>query len=241
MFLIIRRILNKLLPLSLKYSLVRKLPNIEIFFAKSLRGIDKLWKQDTVFVKCYNESKKRSLLDVKKAYILFLCAKNAVNIEGDYAELGVFKGAGSKLMLEGSFHKKKILLFDTFEGLPDVNKEFDNHWDKGSLGDVSFNEIKTFLKEDNFTFYKGYFPESANNLSENTKFSFVHIDFDIYQSTLDALEYCYNKMSHNGIILIDDYGVLACPGVKKAVDDFFIDKSEMIIPNLNGQCIIIKA
>lgn len=47
-------------------------------------------------------------------------------------------------------------------------------------------------------------------------------------------------MSPSGIILIDDYGVLACPGVRKAVDDFFKDKPEMAIPNLNGQCIIIK-
>ena len=240
MFLYLRKILDKLLPFSLKYFLVRKLPNIEIFFAFTFRGIDKLWLQDSTFRTTYNISASRSLLDIRKAYILYLCAKNAINIDGVYAELGVFKGAGGKLMLEGSNHKKKILLFDTFEGFPYINDQYDSHWDKGGLGSVDIKEIKSFLKEDNFEFYKGYFPDSAKNLTENIKFSLVHIDFDLYQSTIDALEYCYQKMTTSGIILIDDYGVLACPGVKKAVDDFFKAKPEMVIPNLNGQCIIIK-
>ena len=241
MFLILRNFLDKILPASIKYSLVRKLPNIEVFFSHTFRGIDKTWLKDDVFNKTYNLAIKRSLLDVRKAYILYLCAKNAAKIDGVYAELGVYKGAGSRLMLEGSSKKKKILLFDTFEGLPDVNNQFDSNWNKGKLGEVDVNDIKSFLKEDNFEFHQGFFPESTKNVPEDIKIAFVHIDFDLYQSTIDALHYCYTKMTKSGIILVDDYGVLACQGVKKAVDDFFEDKPEMVIPNLNGQCMIIKS
>ena len=240
MFLVIRNILNKIIPSSFKYWLVRKLPNLEIFMSNSFRGIDKLWSHDDIFIKVYKESSKRSLLDIKKAFIVYVCAQNAINIEGDYAELGVYKGAGSKLMLEGSKKEKKILLFDTFEGLPESSSEYDSHWEEGSLGDVSINDIKEFLKEDNFEFYPGFFPESTKKIATDVIFSFVHIDFDLYQSTIDGLEYCYNRMTPSGIFLVDDYGVLACPGVKKAVDDFFKDKPEMVLPNLNGQCVIIK-
>ncbi len=241
MFLIIRNILNRIIPSSFKYWLVRKLPNLEIFMSNSFRGIDKVWVGDDIFVKTYKESVKRSLLDIKKGYILYLCAQNSINIDGVCAELGVYKGAGSKLILAGSQGKKRILLFDTFEGLPESTSEYDSHWEEGGLGDVNFNDIKSFLKEDNFEFYPGFFPESTKKLTNDVVFSFVHIDFDLYQSTIDGLEYCYNRMASSGIILVDDYGVLACPGVKKAVDDFFQGKPEMIMPNLNGQCIIIKA
>lgn len=240
MFLIVRNILNKIIPSSFKYWLVRKLPNIEIFVSNSFRGIDKLWIHDEVFVNAYKESAKRSLLDIKKAYVLYLCAQNAIDIDGVYAELGVYKGAGSKLMLKGSRSKKEILLFDTFEGLPSSSSEYDSNWEEGGLGDVNLTDIKNFLKEDNFKFHKGYFPDSTKEIPNEVKFSFVHIDFDLYQSTIDGLEYSYSKISPSGIILIDDYGVLACPGVKKAVDDFFYDKPEMVMPNLNGQCIIVK-
>lgn len=240
MFLFVRRVLDKLLPRRVKYGLVRKLPNVEIFCASSFRGIDKMWQQDQDFMDCYRKHQSRSLLDVKKAYILYLCAKKGAAVPGDFGEFGVFRGAGSQLMLTASQRRKKILLFDTFEGLPDSKKEDGQTWNKGSLGDVSFNELKTFLGEGYFEFYKGFFPESAAGVPADTRFSFVHIDFDLYQSTYDAVRYCYERMSPSGIMLFDDYGVLGCPGVRKAIDDFFQDKPEMVIPNLNGQCIVIK-
>ena len=64
MFLIVRNILNKIIPSSFKYWLVRKLPNIEIFMSNSFRGIDKIWVNDDVFIRAYKESSKRSLLDI---------------------------------------------------------------------------------------------------------------------------------------------------------------------------------
>lgn len=120
MFIFIRRILRKLLPTSLKYSLIRGLPKIEIFLAGIFRGIDKLWIYDSCFLNCYYKYRKRSLLDIRKAYILYLCAKNAKHLNGVYAEFGVYKGAGSKIMLEGCNYEKKILLFDTFIVFPEI-------------------------------------------------------------------------------------------------------------------------
>jgi O-methyltransferase len=240
MFLFLRRVLSKLLPTSVRYALVRNLPNLESLLASSFRGIDKVWLSEPQFMETYLKNKKRSLLDVRKAYILFLCARKAAGVPGHFGELGVFKGAGSRLMLAASQGQKQILLFDTFEGLPESKTEDGQNWDKGTLGDVSFSDLRTFLGEPNFEFYKGYFPESAAPVPADTRFAFVHIDFDIYQSTCDALNYCYAKMSPGGIMLFDDYGVKGCPGVKQAIDDFFRDKPEMVNPNLNGQAVAVK-
>lgn len=56
---------------------------------------------------------------------------------------------------------------------------------------------------------------NSDNFDNNL--SLIRIDADWYQSTLDVLENCYNKLSEGGIVIIDDYKLLGC---KKAVDDF---------------------
>ena len=41
-------------------------------------------------------------------------------------------------------------------------------------------------------------------------------------------------------MVFDDYGWASCPGVKKAVDDFFSNKSEVPCYLPTGQAIVIK-
>ncbi len=50
------------------------------------------------------------------------------------------------------------------------------------------------------------------------RFSFVHLDVDLYESTLAGLEYFYPRLIPGGVILSHDYSILA--GVKKAFEDF---------------------
>jgi hypothetical protein len=70
-------------------------------------------------------------------------------------------------------------------------------------------------------------------------FSFVHLDVDLYQPTHDSLAFFYPRMVTGGIIVCDDYGFDSCPGAKKALDDFFRDKEEIInVPT--GQAFVIK-
>ena len=40
--------------------------------------------------------------------------------------------------------------------------------------------------------------------------------------------------------MIDDYEFVVCPGVKKAIDEFLIDKEEVPIVTANYQCMLIK-
>jgi hypothetical protein len=85
--------------------------------------------------------------------------------------------------------------------------------------------------------YPGRFPQTAAGLSA-ARFSFVHLDVDVYQSTRDALEYFYPRLTAQGALLAHDYASAA--GVKKAFDDFFQDKPEPIIRLPMSQCLIIK-
>lgn len=243
MFLTIRNLLNRLIPSKFKYWLVRNLPSIEIFFAKNLRGVQLIADTDKTFLDLYKNISNRSLLDIKKAYFLYNFAKECSSLNGDIAELGVYRGAGARLIYEGLASKdKRIFLFDTYEGLPKTDAEGDENWQEGDLNDVDLGDVKRHLPEENFSFVKGFFPDSLKltPINEQSTFSFIHIDFDLYVSTIDALDYFYPKMVSGGIILVDDYGVLACQGVLRAVNEFFQGKDENPIPLFTGQGLIIK-
>lgn len=117
---------------------------------------------------------------------------------------------------------KKLHLFDTFEGMPEVDSSIDLH-KKGDFQDTSIDSVKNYLSNyKDIYFYKGYFPASLAGTNCHTlTFSFVNLDVDIYESTKSCLEFFYSRLNTGGIILSHDYRSISCPGVKKAIDEFF--------------------
>ncbi len=220
-----------------QYLAIQLFPEIVNFTGKMFQGIDNVWDMDVDFNKIYKRLYSRILLDKKRAFLVYQISKNCKVLNGHYAELGVYRGATSRIMFEASDKKKNIYCFDTFEGIPDTNKDKDNYWVKRDLK-VDYDEVKNFLYENNFKLFKGLFPQTASEL--NMTFSFVHIDTDIYKSTKDGCKFFYDKMVKSGIILIDDYSMLSTIGVKKAVDEFFDDKKEAPLPLFTGQSLICK-
>jgi len=199
--------------------------------------------EHTEFMQLFDKVKSRALLGIERAFLLYQFAKQAKNVFGDVVEVGVYRGGGAMLIadaMKGS--DKAIHLFDTFEGMPEVDSKEDNtnYMKKGLYADTNLNEVKNFLSEfKGIEFYKGFFPKTAQPIV-NKKFCFVHIDTDIYQSTKACLEFFYNKMNPKGIIVCDDYGNPDVKGVKKAVDGFFENKKEFPINSTQYQCVIIK-
>ncbi len=236
----LRYYIMKLLPARLRGKLVRDLPSIIGWAERLFLGVDYIWNRDNEFIKLYNQISNKSLMDKRRAWILYNLAKRCTFLEGNFAELGVYKGAGSRILYEASGKTKNIFAFDTFEGLPQTDSKKDPFWKKGDLKETSYEEVKLFLHEDSFKLIKGYFPESTHSIPDGTKYSFVHIDADIYKSTKDACEYFYPKMVQDGIILFDDYLYLSCSSIKEVVDSFFKDKKEKPIPFTTGQCFIYK-
>jgi O-methyltransferase len=104
------------------------------------------------------------------------------------------------------------------------------------------NEVREYLsKYKNIEFYPGFFPKSAETLNKDgLKFSFVHLDTDIYEATLEGLKFFYPLMTSKGVFIIHDYRSKHLPGVKKAVNDFFANKQETIIELWDTQALIIK-
>ncbi len=60
------------------------------------------------------------------------------------------------------------------------------------------------------------------------RFSVAHIDCDLYESVLEAVEFVYPRMTKGGFIIFDDYNSPTCLGAKHAVDSFLVGKPEQL-------------
>lgn len=188
-----------------------------------------------------NKIKKETVIamSINEAYQLYMATKTTNKIIGDIAEVGVYKGGSAKLICEVKGNKV-LHLFDTFEGCPKIDDEIDIQYHKGQYM-APLEDAKNYLnKYKKVNFYKGIFPATAGPI-KNKKFSFVHLDVDIYKSTLDCLKFFYPRMNKGGIIISHDYiSSIGVGGVRKAFDEFFKDKPEPIIEMSGSQCLVMK-
>jgi O-methyltransferase len=181
----------------------------------------------------------RMLLSIREAYNIYFYSQPAFRLGGAVAELGVYKGGGAKLLSEtkGSL---PLYLFDTFAGMPEVNKDIDRHR-KDDFCDTSLCAVQQYLSGyPGLHFQPGFFPDTTCDLPANTEFCFVHLDVDIYESTLAGLKYFYPRLKKGGILISHDYYAISCPGVKKAFDEFFSDKKEEVLFLWDTQCLVRK-
>ncbi len=165
------------------------------------------------------------------------------NIAGDIVECGVFRGGSLAIItkyVEKYSLKSKIFGFDTFE------EGFLNA--KLTKYDLTIKKKKLKLSSDNIDNFhptidsvKKNIYHFTNKLPKNLKLikgdvmntlkkkenipkkiSFLRLDTDLYITTKKELEILYPKLVKGGILHIDDYGMF--PGVRKAVDEYFINK-----------------
>jgi len=130
---------------------------------------------------------KEMLLRINEAYQLYVTVKAVEKIKGDIAEVGVYQGGSAKLICEAK-GEKTLHLFDTFEGIPEVDRFDHNDFSQGQFA-ASMESVKIYLRNyANVFLYKGIVPESAEPV-KNYLFSFVHLDVDTYSSTKDCLNF----------------------------------------------------
>jgi hypothetical protein len=96
---------------------------------------------------------------------------------------------------------------------------------------------KTLSEHRNITLHPGRFPATATACG-HLRFSFVHLDVDLEESTRACLEFFYPRMAPGGIILTHDYSLLE--GVKAACDRFLAQRPEMMIELPTSQAMLVK-
>jgi len=178
----------------------------------------------------------------------------SLKVEEDIAELGVAYGGTIKL-INHYFKDTTIYAFDTFEGFAALPKEYTekeaDRWKDWGTKTIEWDKVLEELKQlENVILKKGIFPDTTIGLENNT-YSFVHIDTDIYLSTMVGLEYFYPRMVKGGTIVIDDLFSptkligSTFPQVRSAVKDYFekqgIDYTKIVdFKNNIGHGVIIK-
>lgn len=169
-----------------------------------------------------------------EAFLIYSTAQNTGKIEGDIAEVGVFKGGSAKLICEAK-GGRTLHLFDTFKGIPSVGEE-DAPFHVGQFA-ASLDSVSDYLKDyRNVHFHEGIFPETAEPV-KNNRFSFVHLDVDTHESTLACLTFFYPRLSQGGVIITHDS---LEPGVNRAFYEYFEDKPEPIIELFHSQALVVK-
>ena len=193
-----------------------------------------------------NRKIDRNYMDYIRLSTLELVADeiNSKNLEGNVAELGVYKGKFARYINQ-YFPERNFYLFDTFEGFDDKdtgteiknsfssgNQDFSNTSTEEVLGRMPYRS-KCIIK-------KGYFPGTAAGLNEN--FVFVSIDTDLYDPIYNGLAFFYPRLVKGGYIFIHDYNNDDYKGAKQAVERFCTENniSKVPIPDSAGTAIIVK-
>lgn len=149
---------------------------------------------------------------------------------GDYIETGVWRG-GCCILMRGVLAanadtKRKVYVADSFAGLPPPRpEEFpvdlgDKFHEATALAvpltKVTENFSRYGLLDEQVVFIEGFFKDTLPALDAGP-FALIRLDGDMYESTIQALEALYPKLSPSGFVIIEDYALKGC---STAVDDY---------------------
>jgi O-methyltransferase len=151
-------------------------------------------------------------------------------------------GGSANLILSSNLDStKKMHLFDTFAGLPETTQGLDGALRIGNFRGSSVSKVKDKLKrfKETTEYHVGFFPDTTKGLPLSSRYSLVHLDADTYQTTLAAVTYFYPLMTPGSFFIFHDYSSISCPGVRRAIDGFFLDKNEVVIPLWHTQALVI--
>ena len=191
------------------------------------------------------EMERNNWGDLGRLYFLFLNVQRLRenNVEGDFAEVGVFKGNSAKV-LHLLAPERRLWLFDTFAGFADDDAQRERSAVKRrDFGNTSLDRVRSFLGHSpRLEFVPGKFPETAARVPEKARFALVHLDCDLHAPTLAGLEFFYPRLSRAGLLVVHDYASGHWPGVAQAVDEFLADKPEkpVLIPDKSGSAALVK-
>jgi hypothetical protein len=163
-------------------------------------------------------------------------------VEGDIVECGVSIGHGALLFLLLSDYlgvPRTYYGFDSFEGFPDpvaadkttpiTGKNFWASPPETVLRVLRDGRLPERTIRDRVRLTKGLFHQTLPSYAG--RIALLHLDCDLYESYKVALAVLYDKVAKGGVIMFDEYGDLRWPGARTAIDEFFSDRAESVVPH----------
>ena len=160
---------------------------------------------------------------VRLATLELLC-RRLEHLDGNIAELGVYKGNFARC-LNFLMPERKLYLFDSFEGFDTAEGEkekSDSNCTDAFLEAHKNTSVSQVLQKlpypEKAIICQGYFPESAKNISDS--FCLVSLDVDFEDTTYEGLKYFWPKITAGGYLLLHDWNSPNLSGVRNALKRF---------------------
>lgn len=175
----------------------------------------------------HREWNSLSSREIRKQLTLSVQYLHDADISGDVAEFGTMTGrtavdlarALSRFGTSRSGSKRRLWLFDSFQGLPQTTSPVDQAaphvrdgvWCPGSCRGVSKEQLgqlcRKHLAHDRISVLDGWFAETLPTVPASVQFALMHIDSDLYQSAVDVLDGCFSRqmVATGATILFDDW------------------------------------
>lgn len=155
----------------------------------------------------------------------------ADDVPGDLIETGVWRG-GVTILMRGILQAwgdehRSVWVADSFQGLPapdTANYPADAGHDLSDVATlaVSSDQVREGFRrygllDDRVRLLEGWFSDTLPSAPID-RLAVLRLDGDLYESTIDALDALYPRLSVGGYVIVDDYG--AWEPCRRAVDDY---------------------
>ena len=151
-------------------------------------------------------------------------------IPGDFIETGVWRGGACifarAVLAAYADANRRIWVADSFSGLPPPDATAypadlgDRHHTLIKLAISAAEVRKNFerygLLDERVRFLEGWFKDTLP-AAPIEQLAVLRLDGDMYESTIQAIEALYDKLSPGGFVIVDDYFLPSCA---QAIDDF---------------------
>ena len=252
MFKKLRSLAGRLFNENQQMKIVMHLSHFYWFLRKYFLSVEIIYPDE--FLKNWSKIKNYSSQDRERNFTVYQLIKVHNEIfkgrKTNIIEFGVDRGGTLTTIAEFVKEETEIFALDSFGfHADDIKNNVTNH-DSHYLGKYRPFTKKTRFKNFNYlllenklneilskknsklSVIKCYFPDKIDDKYLQKiapiKYSFVHIDFDLYKPTLNVIKFITSKLEKNAIILFDDYNFINQEGVKKAIIDSGINLNKCI-------------
>jgi O-methyltransferase len=165
------------------------------------------------------------------------CVETALeeSVPGDVIETGIWRG-GATIFMRGilaayGVTDRTVWAADSFHGVPSPSLSQDGDMDFSArvlpVLAVNCRQVRELfarygLLDDQVRFLEGWFKDTLA-IAPIERLAVLRLDGDLYESTMDALNPLYAKVSRGGFVIVDDY--FSCPPCGRAITDFRAEHS----------------
>lgn len=168
-----------------------------------------------------------------RAHICCWAANQAMSLEGDFVECGVWYGVLSKAICNYVDLNSSAKAFHLVDSWGEMDGSHPSYTD-----DVFEAVKKRFAPYRNARLIRGLVPDALDRIDAD-KIAYLSIDMNGSTAERAALDRLYERVVPGGVIYFDDYG-WGYPALRATVDEFFSDKPEKLLHFPSGNSIAVK-